>query len=800
VKVLCLDDRLEWMDHEEMRMGKSRLEVLRHNGRAVGGIIECTWASLCQHQPMFFRSCHHDTTTLPLLDVVLCDPELADADLCNADQLKGKMAIVKRGGNSFTAKLRRVIAAGALGLVIVNTSDELFVAKSSDGGCFVEIPVVTIKAKDSDVLLSSGNSSRLIHALATVALETELMDSMDGKGVPRQVADLPPSGWKPFARQKPYMGYEPDDEGSVYVCGVYGSFSRVDDDDMISVFDGLSGQADTMAREGNVEEALRILNVAIEHFRLTKNEDAVASTLQKMGVIQLHSGDAKAAIVSFNRAVIIVDKLHSNLIPTHHSEPEGSSFEIPVVDRKLDTVRQAVFGRHDALYNWLIAALVENGSISEALLVSEQSKGQALSQLQRSKFRPIVVQWENFSRMIVCENAVVIEFAFTPSPHSHHPQQLVAWVVSQTGCLLGHQIITCHGDDTDRSQIDVGNRLSILLEKLRVVMGVTRGKVKQEWASKEEREVANQKKICREIFDILIRPIKKWLAGVEDVLIVPHLILNDIPWSALMNEDGTYLVESYTIRLAPSVKLLDATRSNKRRRQEDASPRVFIVGNPSPVSKDLEMEELEWAEKEAKEVGIFFSEKVASWHVTSVYGGAATKATVERGLASSDWIHLACHSLIEEQALVLAATDDDDGVTKMGTLIDAFGHCGRLVHGSVVVLSACNTGRGKISSEGVEGMYRSFIAAGCATTLVSLWYIDDQGTFDIMKSLYECLRRGLSLHHSLRYAMLCAAGMGTLEDCPTGLVLKKSVTESDGVSPAFWAGFVVVGLESFLHT
>ena len=104
--------------------------------------------------------------------------------------------------------------------------------------------------------------------------------------------------------------------------------------------------------------------------------------------------------------------------------------------------------------------------------------------------------------------------------------------------------------------------------------------------------------------------------------------------------------------------------------------------------------------------------------------------------------------MIEDQALVLAATDDDDGVTKMGTLIDAFGHCGRLVHGSVVVLSAWNTGRGKISSEGVEGMYRSFIAAGCATTLVSLWYIDDQGTFDVTKSLYECLRRDLSLHHS----------------------------------------------------
>ena len=60
-----------------------------------------------------------------------------------------------------------------------------------------------------------------------------------------------------------------------------------------------------------------------------------------------------------------------------------------------------------------------------------------------------------------------------------------------------------------------------------------------------------------------------------------------------MDEDGTYLVELYTIRLAPSLKILDATRSNKRRRQEDASPRVFIVGNPFPVSKDLEMEELD---------------------------------------------------------------------------------------------------------------------------------------------------------------------------------------------------------------
>ena len=156
---------------------------------------------------------------------------------------------------------------------------------------------------------------------------------------------------------------------------------------------------------------------------------------------------------------------------------------------------------------------------------------------------------------------------------------------------------------------------------------------------------------------------------------------------------------------------------------------------------------------------------------------------------------------MEEQALLLASTEEDDGVTRMGTLQEAFGLYGGIKTGSVVILSACNMGRGPVTSEGVEGMYRSFFAAGSATILVSLRYIDDKGTFDMMKRLYDNLRQGLSLHKSLRYAMLSASGKGPagMQGSPAGIKVYENVENTSVcVSPAFWAGFTVVGCESFL--
>ena len=95
------------------------------------------------------------------LDVVLCRPELADSDIANAQELAGKMAVVRRGGISFQEKAERVVKAGALALVIVNTEDTLFEMPPMEEGYVAEIPVMMIRGKDEEALLAAGDSSCL---------------------------------------------------------------------------------------------------------------------------------------------------------------------------------------------------------------------------------------------------------------------------------------------------------------------------------------------------------------------------------------------------------------------------------------------------------------------------------------------------------------------------------------------------------------------------------------------------------------------------------------------------------------
>eukprot|EP01051_Picozoa_sp_SAG22_P003378 SAG22_NODE_163_length_16829_cov_9.946204_14_plen_799_part_00 len=103
---------------------------------------------------------------------VLCSPELADAPLLNASKLRGAIAVVKRGVSTFVEKSRRAQAAGASGVIIINTDDEPYVPMAGTparggtiNGTDVSIPVICVRKSDGDSILdmlatsSSTNSS-----------------------------------------------------------------------------------------------------------------------------------------------------------------------------------------------------------------------------------------------------------------------------------------------------------------------------------------------------------------------------------------------------------------------------------------------------------------------------------------------------------------------------------------------------------------------------------------------------------------------------------------------------------------
>ena len=71
---------------------------------------------------------------------------------------------------------------------------------------------------------------------------------------------------------------------------------------------------------------------------------------------------------------------------------------------------------------------------------------------------------------------------------------------------------------------------------------------------------------------------------------------------------------------------------------------------------------------------------------------------------------------------------------------------------NLIILSACQTGLGQISMDGVAGIPRGLKKAGANAILVSLWEVDDLATRLLMTSFFEGLNSGLTKHEALRQA------------------------------------------------
>lgn len=92
----------------------------------------------------------------------------------------------------------------------------------------------------------------------------------------------------------------------------------------------------------------------------------------------------------------------------------------------------------------------------------------------------------------------------------------------------------------------------------------------------------------------------------------------------------------------------------------------------------------------------------------------------------------------------------------------------------LIALSACQTGQGDVSGDGVFGLQRGFKKAGASSILMSLWKVDDEATSLLMTQFYKNWMSGMSKHTALEEA-------------------KKSVRTNPRYSdPKYWAAFILL--------
>ena len=226
----------------------------------------------------------------------------------------------------------------------------------------------------------------------------------------------------------------------------------------------------------------------------------------------------------------------------------------------------------------------------------------------------------------------------------------------------------------------------------------------------------------------LIDPVKDLIKGTK-LIIVPQDCLFLAPFSSFIDESYCPLSEKYEIQIVPSLHVLAISMQAATSKKIGGS---LFVGNPE--IKHTQLRPLPSAEEEVEYLASLL-------HAKPVTGSMATKHKVLNLMPNASIIHIAAHGHEQSGHIFLAPESGkpNDGAhpTLSSDLLTQSDVLGCKLSARLVVLSCCHTGTGKLSSEGVLGIARSFLGAGANSVLVTLWQIDDQFTKEFMKVFYE---------------------------------------------------------------
>ena len=313
-------------------------------------------------------------------------------------------------------------------------------------------------------------------------------------------------------------------------------------------------------------------------------------------------------------------------------------------------------------------------------------------------------------------------------------------------------------------------------------------------------------------YSVFWKPLKPYLLEGSNVYFSPDGVYNEVNPEGFLRPDGKFIIESEKIVTLASTRDLLQRTTNKSGKSE--SNLAMIVGNPHyypgglDTSDKRKIDHLPGTGLEVEKITKVLSDN--KWQVHVVLGEKANEDTLKR-VRTPRLLHIATHGYFKETpkaffvesaySILNRNVSVDNPLLRSGLYLSDAGkvldriddhvdsHVGdgifssleamnlHLANTELVVLSACETGRGDVQvGEGVYGLHRSFQIAGSGAVIMSLFKVSDEATQELMSLFYQ---NWINNKQKIRTAFTSAK-----------IELKKKYPQ-----PIYWASFVLVGGE-----
>ncbi len=275
------------------------------------------------------------------------------------------------------------------------------------------------------------------------------------------------------------------------------------------------------------------------------------------------------------------------------------------------------------------------------------------------------------------------------------------------------------------------------------------------------------------------------LSRTRHLVVVPDGVLWELPFQALVDPGGRYLLDDAAVSYAPSLTALKRMMEVKKQRKETpGKTQLLAMGNPAwgsgevarvkAVYRDEDLGNLPRAETEVERLGKIYGEDRSHIYI----GREARESRFKAEAADTKILHLATHGILNNASPLysyLLLAGEGNGSSEDG-LLEARELLHMKLRAELAVLSACETARGRVGAgEGMIGLSWALFVSGVPTTVLSQWKVESDSTSRLMIAFHQNRRNSMSDADALRAA---------------ALTIRKDPAYQH---PFYWAPFIAIG-------